>query len=124
MATQTDTARDQLLTIDELKARATAIADLLAEAFNLVEQAKNNAGILARDLAASHKRKNFYRCDYEVTILGEAIATDLGATDEHGEFDLDLTPKEARDLVALMEFASSPDTVYALAKMTRQDGAA
>ena len=108
MATITDTARDQA-TLAELKQRANAIADALTEAHALVEMAKDEAGLLARDLVQSHERERFARCDYEVTILAEAIATDVGATDEHGDFDLDRTPQEARDLVALMEFASSRD---------------
>lgn len=103
------TTTEAKLSIAELKDRAESIATLLESARAAVNEATEQTAALRPFMEGmvGTSREWLPRLDHEVTVCVRGLASDLGIETEHGDFDIDRTPNDARDLCDLIALAST-----------------
>jgi hypothetical protein len=99
------------LSIDHLIRRAESIATLLEAARSAVQEATELVEALhpAMEGIGGARREWFPRFDHEVVVCFRGLASDLGIETDNGrgDFDIDRTPNDARNLCDLIAFAST-----------------
>lgn len=106
----TTTVADGGLTIGEMHDSVVSIAEALTAAHELVGKGTQEAAVLYGRLDDRLRREYLPRFDYEVVVAVRGLAEDLGVDTESGksgDFNIDRTPIDARDLVDLIDLALS-----------------
>jgi hypothetical protein len=106
------TQEAQKVSVAEFRARAVGIVDLLDAAREAVDSAKAEAESLLQFVDGRDGNfESFPRFEFEISKYLQSMVQDLGGDDGldgyRGEFDVDRMPIDARNLVDLIDLAST-----------------